>query len=159
MDLLFLKSQSGLTPACDEAAEWLRKKKMGATILVDPREPRNGTNFRRWWALVKLGYEYWSECAVTLEYKGKPVMPDFDRFRKDVTISAGFYYPVVNLRGEVRIEAESLKWAAMTEERFAELYSATIQVLLARVFNGAVCNLWTEEQLRMIVDEVMRFAA
>ncbi len=159
MDLIFQKGATGLLPACEEATEWLRKKKIGATVLVEPREMRNGAFFRKWWALVKLGYDYWSESAQTIEYKGQPVLPDFDRFRKDVTISAGFYYPVVNLKGEVRIEAESLKWASMTEERFEKLYSATIQVLLQRVFNGKLCQRWTEEQLRSVAEQILSFAA
>lgn len=159
MELLFQKSPAGLIPACEESADWLKRKKLGATILVDPREPRNGAWFRKWWALIQLGYEYWSECAETIEYQGKPVLPNFDRFRRDVTISAGFYYPVVNLKGELRIEAESLKWASMTEERFGELYEATIRVLLARVFNGKVCPSWSEDELRRVAEQILEFAA
>lgn len=159
MDLLFTKGTTGLLPACEEATEWLSKKKLGSTIRVEPHEMRNGAFFRKWWALVKLGFDYWSENAQTIEYKGQPVLPDFDRFRKDVTISAGFYFPVVNLKGEVRIEAESLKWASMTEERFEQLYSATIQVLLRRVFNGQVCPHWSEDQLRSVAEQILSFAA
>lgn len=158
-ELIFQKGANGLHPACEEATEWLRRKKIGATILVEAKEPRNGSFFRKWWALVQLGYDYWSECADTMEFQGKPVLPDFERFRKDVTISAGFYHPVVNLKGEVRIEPESLKWASMTEERFTKLYDATIQVLLSRVFNGKVCKHWSEADLRSIVDQVLSFAA
>lgn len=158
-EFLFQKGSTGLIPAAEEAVEWLRKKKLGATILVEPHEMRNGAFFRKWWALVKLGYDYWSENARTLTYRGQPVLPEFDRFRKDVTISAGFYHPVVNLKGEVRIEPESLKWASMTEERFSQLYDATIRVLLQRVFNGSLCPRWSEEQLRRVADEVLRFAA
>lgn len=159
MELLFQKGATGLIPACEESADWLRKKKLGATVLVDPREMRNGRFFRKWWALVKLGYDYWSECAATIEFKGKPVLPEFDRFRKDVTILAGFYYPVVNLKGEVRIEALSLKWAKMTEEEFAKLYDATIQVMLQKVFNGTTCKEWSESELRSVADQVLQFAA
>lgn len=159
MDLLFQKSTTGLAPACEEAAEWLKRKKLGATILVEPREPRNGAYFRKWWALVQLGYDYWSDNAKTLEFRGQPVLPDFDRFRRDVTISAGFFYPVANLKGEVRIEAESLKWASMTEERFNALYDATIRVLLERVFNGKVCQHWTEAELRAVTAQIESFAA
>ena len=158
-ELLFQKSATGLIPACEESADWLKRKKLGATILVEPREMRNGAFFRKWGAWVKLGYDYWSENAQTIEFKGQPVLPDFNRFRKDVTISAGFYYPVVNLKGEVRIEPESLKWASMTEERFAQLYDATIQVLLQKVFNGRVCKAWTEDQLRSVAEQILSFAA
>lgn len=159
MELLFTKGQSGLVPACDEAAEWLKRKKLGATILVDPREPRNGAYFRKWWALAKLGYDYWSENAATIEYKGEKVLPEFDRFRKDLTILAGFYRPVVNLKGELRIEPESLAWASMSEERFDKLYEATIRVLLERVFNGKVCKEWTEAELRSVAEQILEFAA
>ena len=159
MELLFRKGQGTLLPACDEAEEWLRKKKLGALILVEPREMRNGGFFRKWWALVKLGFYYWSETAITMEYKGQKVLPEFERFRKDITILAGFYRPVVNLKGEMRIEAESLKWASMNEERFTQLYDATIQVLLRQVFNGKVCARWSEQQLREIAEQILQFAA
>ena len=159
MELLFRKGQGTLLPACDEAEEWLRKKKLGALILVEPREMRNGGFFRKWWALVKLGFDYWSETAITMEYKGQKVLPEFERFRKDITILAGFYRPVVNLKGEMRIEAESLKWASMNEERFTQLYDATIQVLLRQVFNGKVCARWSEQQLREIAEQILQFAA
>lgn len=159
MELLFTRTKLGLVPASEEGAEWLSKKKLGATILVEPREMRNGAYFRKWWALVDLGYQYWSESAQTVEFQGRPVLPEFDRFRKDVTISAGFYYPVVNLKGEVRIEPESLKWASMSEERFGKLYDATIQVLLSRVFNGKVCKSWTEQELRHVAEQILEFAA
>lgn len=159
MELLFQKGSTGLVSACEEATAWLSKKKLGATILVEPREMRNGSFFRKWWALVKLGYDYWSEGAATIEYRGQPVLPEFDRFRKDVTILAGFYRPVVNIKGEVRIEPESLKWASMSEETFSKLYDATIQVLLSKVFNGKICKQWTEEQLRGVASQILEFAA
>ena len=159
MDLLFTKGHNGLIPACEEAADWLRKKKIGATIMVEPREIRNGAFFRKWWALVKVGFDYWSDNVDALEYKGKSVLPNFDRFRKDVTILAGFYQAVTNIKGEVRLEAESLKWSKMTEERFTQLYDATIRVLLEQVFNGRRCAKWSEHQLRSVVEQIEAFAA
>lgn len=158
-ELLFHKGVNGLIPACEEAADWLKKKKLGSTILVDPREMRNGAFHRKWFALVKLAFDYWSENAQTIEYRGQPVLPDFDRFRKDVTIMAGFYRPVVNLKGETRLEPESLRWASMSEERFGKLYDATINVLLERVFNGKVCPTWSEAELRSVADQILQFAA
>lgn len=158
-EFLFTKGVSGLVPACDEANDWLRKKRLGATIMVEPREMRNGPYFKKWMALVSMAFDYWGDSAKTLEFKGKPVLPNFDRFRKDVTISAGFYYAVVNLKGEVRIEAESLSWASMDEQRFTKLYDATIRVLLERVFNGKVCQHWTEAQLRSVTAQIESFAA
>jgi len=158
-ELLFTRGQAALIPACEEASDWLKRKRLGSTILVEPREPRNGAFFRKWWALVNLGFEYWKDNAATLEYKGTPVQPDFDRFRRDVTILAGHYHPVVNLKGDMRLEADSLKWASMSEETFAKLYDQTINVLLQRVFNGKCCPEWTEEQLRSVAEQILEFAA
>jgi hypothetical protein len=158
-DLLFMKTATGMAPADENTQDWLRKKKLGTTIQVEATEMRNGSFHRKWFALVKLAYDYWSDNAATLEYKGERVRPDFDRFRKDVIISAGFYYPVANLKGEVRIEPESLKWSQMDEARFAKLYDATIQVLLQRVFNGKVCPTWSEAELRSVAEQILEFAA
>lgn len=158
-DLLFVKSTTGMVPANDEAHDWLRKKRLGASLLVDAKEMRNGAFFRKYMALLQMSYEYWADNAKTLEFKGKQVMPNFDRFRKDIIITAGFYYPVVNLKGEVRIEHESLKWASMTEERFTELYDRTITALIQQVFNGKICQAWTEAELRSVVAQIESFAA
>jgi hypothetical protein len=159
MDGLFTKGTSGLLPADDATRKWYTRLKLGATVHSEAREMRNGAFFKKWWALVELGYDHWSEAAPTIQFRGVNVLPNFDRFRKDVTIMAGFYYAVVNLKGEVRIEAESLKWSQMTEERFTKLYDATIQVLLQRVFNGEICRQWTEEELRRVSNQVLEFAA
>lgn len=158
MDLLFQRAGTGLIPACEEATEWLAKKKHGATILVAPKEMRNGAYFRKWWALVKLGYDYWSDGAETIQYRGHDVLPDFDRFRKDVTILCGHYHPVVGIKGEVRIEPDSLRWASMDEITFGKLYDKTITVMLERVFNGKVCPTWSEEQLRSVAEQILEFA-
>lgn len=159
MELLFTKSQSGLLPACEEAADWLRKKKAGATILVEPREMRNGAFFKKWFALVEMAYGYWADSVHPMEYRGKPVRPAFKRFRKDVTILCGYYHTVVNIKGDVRIEADSISWASMDEGTFGKLYDATIHVLLERVFNGKVCNLWSEAELRAVAEQILEFAA
>lgn len=154
----FIKVAGGLRPADEEAREWLGKIKHGTTVAISGRVPRNAAFHRKYFALLNLAYDYWSEDAATIEYKGQPVLPDRERFRKDCIILAGFYRPVVNLKGEVRIEPESLKWATMTEERFTELYDATINVLLKKVFNGKVCPKWTEEQLRSVAEQILEFA-
>jgi len=159
METPFVKTTTGLAPACEEAREWLAKKRLGATIMVEPREMRNGPFFRKWFALVEMAYGYWADNVKPLEFRGQPVLPSFTRFRKDVTIMCGYYETSVNLRGEVRIDAMSIAWASMDEQTFSKLYDATIQVLLAKVFNGTVCKRWTEDELRSVAGQIMDFAA
>lgn len=159
-DVLFICTQGHmLAPADDEALDAARKWKIGSLLRFDVKMMRNGPFFKKWWALVHLGYDYWEETCPQLEYKGKPVLPNFDRFRKDVTILAGFHDATWNIKGEMRVEAESLKWGSMTEQRFTQLYDATITVLLRMVFNGKNARRWSESELRGATEEVMRFAA
>lgn len=158
MQLIFQKAPIGLVPGCEEAREWLQKKKMGATILVEPKELRNPGFHKKFFALMQLGFDYWSESvSETLEYKGQQILPNFERFRKDVTILAGYFTPVVNLKGETRLEAESISWSKMNEERFEKLYSATINVLLRMVFNGRISRQMTEKELRDVASQIVDF--
>lgn len=157
MQLLFQKVPIGLVPASEEAKEWLSKKKLGATILVEPKELRNPGFHKKWFALVQLAYDYWKDAVDPIEYKGLPVEPDFDHFRHDVVILAGFYKAVTNIKNEVRLEAESLSWAKMSEERFEKLFSATINVLLRMVFNGSICQKMTEMELRNLAAQIVDF--
>lgn len=157
MDAVLLRTQVGLVPGDEATREWFSKIRMGATVLADARQLRNGAFHRKYFALLWMAYEYWAESVKTLEYKGEPVLPEFDRFRKDVIISSGFYHAVVNLKGEVRIEPDSLKWSSMSEDTFGKLYEATIRVLLKRVFNGKICPTWSEDQLRSVVEQILEF--
>ncbi len=158
MEILLIKTPGGFMPADDEAQEQCKKFRLGSLARLDVVQMRNGAFFRKWWALVKLGYDYVVDTCDMQEYKGQQIKPEFDRFRKDVTILAGFYRPVWNVNGEMRIEPESLAWANMTEERFEKLYSATIDVLLKKVFNGKRMQAWTEEELRSVASQIAEFA-
>lgn len=158
-DLMFIKGAAGLIPGDTQTQDWFTKKKLGATIQANATEMRNGAFFRKWWSLVNLAYDHWKDDAATVEYKGERVQPNFERFRKDVTISAGFFEPVVNLKGELRLEPKSLKWSQMDETEFTKLYDATIQVLLQRVFNGQVCRTMSEHELRSIAEQITEYAA
>ncbi len=159
MEILLIRTHTGFAPADDEAQEQLRKFRLGSIGRLDVVQMRNGAFFRKWWALVKTGFDYWAETCEPIEYKGQPVLPDFERFRKDVTILAGFYRPVWNAKGELRVEAESLAWASMSEERFGQLYNATVTTLLKLVFNGKRGPNWTEADLRSAIEHLESFAA
>lgn len=155
MDALLVRAQMGLMPADDATREWFSKLKMGATVRAECTQPRNAQFHRKMFALFQYAYEYWSDMAPRLTYKGVEVQPDFDRFRRDITILAGFHHAVVNLKGEVRFEADSLSYGSMSPESFEKLYSQVIQVLLTRVF---IAKQWDEDKLREIVEQICEFA-
>lgn len=153
-ELCFIKHPKVLIPADDLALESFNRWKLGSVIRADYAEMRHGAFFRKWWAMVNFAYQYFADIVPQQEYMGKPVLPDFERFRKDITILAGFYRPVWNVRNELRVEAESLKWASMTEERFTALYESTFQLLLKHVFSKLQMS---ETQLRIALESLESF--
>ena len=155
MDALFMRSMGGLVPADDATGEWLKRVRLGASISADIRQQRNPQFHRKMLALFRLGFDHWSEIAPKLKYRGEEVAPDFDRFRKDVTILAGHFKTVVNLKGEIRLEADSISVGSMDAATFETLYTNVIQVLLTRVFTS---KSWSEEKLRELVDQIAGFA-
>jgi hypothetical protein len=157
MEVLLTKAPGGaLIPMDDEQAGKLTKIKGGATVRCEIKQMRNAKFFRKWWVLVKYAYDLWADhLPTTMTWRGQRVQPEFERFRKDLTIMAGYFETVFDIRGDVRVQAQSLAWGSMDEETFERLYSATIQAVLTKI--EAARNL-TEEQLREYVDNVIRFA-
>ena len=156
-EICFIKHPKVLVPADDMALDVFNTWKLGAVIHADYKQMRNGAYFRKWWVMVNSAYEYWSDTCEPMEYKGKPIQPNLDRFRRDLTILAGHYVPVWNIKGEMRIEPESLKWASMSEERFDKLYQSTFLYLLREVFNGKRAIKMSESQLSHALESLEQF--
>ena len=148
------KTPQGFVPDTDRDWDAAKRFKLGAVVKAEITNPRNVRFFRKWWALVQVGYEMWEETGVSAEYKGEKVLPNFDRFRRDVTILAGYGHPVVNLRGEVRVEADSISFGKMDEDTFENLYSATLTAIVHKVLRGRI----SEDRMREMADAVMEFA-
>jgi uncharacterized protein DUF1367 len=146
--------QHGFIPDTAEDWETCKRFKLGEVVKAEVVHPRNLKFHRKFFALIQVGFDLWEEVGVRAQYKGEEVRPNIERFRKDVTILAGHAKPVVNLRGEVRMEADSIAFGKMDEETFEKLFSATIDVILRKVLRGKV----PEARLREMVDAVLEFA-
>lgn len=155
MEIELLKTASGALMPMDSENEAFKKLKTGSVIRCEVTEMRNGKFFRKWWALVKLAFDIWTETVPNQEYKGIEVTPNFNRFRKDVTILSGYYDPVFNVKGDLRMEPKSLKWSQMSEQDFNVLYEATLTTILNKIIPH---KKMTEQQLRDWAEKVMHFA-
>ena len=101
-ELVLVKTPGGaLAPADEEARALVEKLKAGQGVRATIKRARNVRFHRKAFALFKLAFDVW-EPETPQTYKGEAVSKDFDRFRKDMTILAGFYKAVYNARGEVR---------------------------------------------------------
>lgn len=153
-EIFLRRTVGGFVPDSEADQDRVRKFKMGEVVRAKVSKPRNLKFFRKWWGLVTVGFEMWQELGVRAEFKGEEVRPNIERFRKDVTILAGHFHPVVNLRGELRLEADSIAFDGMAEETFEALYNETLAVLVHKVMRGKV----TEEKLREMAEQIEAFA-
>jgi hypothetical protein len=155
-ELMMIRQPGGmLAPATDDDADALKKIKAGSAVRVEVKQIRNVKFLRKWFTLARYAFDIWSETVEPQEYKGQPVKPSFDRFRKDLIILGGRFDAVYNARGEVRVEAKSISFANMSEDEFEQLFSDTIDVILRKILSGSSM---TEEQLRNHVENVLRYA-
>ena len=154
MNCFFTKTLSGaLAPADSETAAFLARLKLGQGLRAEVKRARNILFHRRMFALLNFAFDLW-DCPA-LEYQGQPVAKNFDRFRKDITILAGFFDAVTNLRGEVRLEAKSLAFHNMGEEEFERVYRAVLGVVWDRILRSKGYE--SPEKVDAIVQELLRF--
>lgn len=134
MEVLVTKIANGaLVPLDEEQAVALQTYKTGDVIKVTATKMRNGQFFKKWFVLVKFAYDLAAERMQPKVHKGIEVRPNFDEFRKDITILAGHFEATYKYNGEVKLRAKSLAWANMKEQEFEKLYSDTINVILEKV--------------------------
>lgn len=149
---VLIKTISGLHPADPETEAWYNKLKQGVAVSVEAKTIRNYKFLKKWFALLKIGYDNWTPGEINSKY-GVPAK-NFDRFRADVIILCGYYDTTVRLDGSVRVEPRSVSFAKMSEETFAKLYSETIDVLLKYVYDKDM----DAEKLDLIVEQYLSFA-
>lgn len=154
-EALLIRTPSGaLAPADEDSRNLIGSLKVGAPIRAKLAKARNIKFHRKAFSLFKLAFDLW-EPGDTLEYKGQRVEKSFDGFRKDITILAGFYKAAYNVRGEVRLEAESLSFSSMSEDRFEQVYRAVLNVVWKRVLQQAGYK--SVEDVDAAVEELLRY--
>lgn len=158
-DIALVKYESrlhGLTPA-DEAA-WARFKGLvktlgdGEMVRVHYAQPRNTKFHRKFFALLNVGFEHWNPGRTRKTYKGLPVEKNFDRFREDITILAGYYEQTYDLRGRMRLQAKSISFAKMEQADFEALYDSVANVLLQHILQN-----YKREDLDEVVEKLIAF--
>lgn len=142
----------GLIPADETSRQWFNKIKLGEGVKADFKRVRNYRFLKKYFALLTLAFDHWAPGEVSSKY-GVPEK-NFDRFRADVTILAGYYETTIRLDGSTRIEPKSISFAKMGEDEFSALYSNTIDVLIKHVYGQN----WTPEQIDETVKRYLEFA-
>lgn len=135
MQIDLVKHPGGVfSPVNKIGIERLHRFKNGETYTADIKLTRNPKFHRKVMAFFGFCFSHW--CADRAGLGSADETTQFNRFRKDLTILAGFYDTVTNIRGEVRAEAKSLSYAQMEQEEFERCYSALINAAIKHVFAG-----------------------
>jgi predicted nucleotide-binding protein (sugar kinase/HSP70/actin superfamily) len=135
-----------LTPQDEES---LRRFKVGDVMEVNPTKVRNPKFHAKFFAMLNVGYDAFEPVV---EYKGEVVRKNFDKFRSDITILAGYYTIEVGVKMEPIAVAKSISFASMNDDEFEKLYSDVADVLLTRVLTN-----YTRENLDNVVQQIMGF--
>jgi len=121
MKRFFRKVPGGLVPAFEEDEQWLARKKTGAMLELDIREPRNGKLHRKWWSL----------CNYLSEHSSR--FPTAEHASKSLLIWMGYCTVVSNTRMNFRYDAvpiaDSISFANMDDDKFSEMYSKACDLL------------------------------
>lgn len=150
-----------LMPASQHDVDELKKIKNETALRVTVRRVRNYEFHKKYFALLNLAFENWevpfTQHSLTPEgFKNLREAPvkDFDRFRKDVIILAGYYDATYRVDGSVRLEAKSISFANMDEDEFGKLYEATLEAIRKHVFRNM-----NDADLQVFLNELEQFHA
>jgi phosphoribosyl 1,2-cyclic phosphodiesterase len=150
---------SGLfQPASQSDLDQTKSLKVNYPYRITLKRVRNYEFHKKVMALFSYAFSIWEppENKANNLIKLSGITPDksFDRFRKDLTILAGYYDATYRLNGEVRFEAKSLSFAKMSEDEFEELYKKLIDVIVKHVLNN-----YSEDDLEEVLENIEAFDA
>lgn len=149
--LLLSKAPNGsLIPMDQATVDYIAKLKVGAAIHGNFSRIRNIMFHRKFFALIGVGYDAWNP---KVEYKGEIIQKNYEAFREEVTILAGFKYSVATIDGYCGWKAKSISFGSMEQDEFEKLYSAVIDVILSRILTR-----YTRDDLDTVVDNILRFS-
>ena len=95
--------------------------------------PRNWRFHKKFFSLLILGFDSWEPDRKRKTYKRREVAKNFEQFREDITILAGYYVQTFDIKGRMTLRAQSISFANMDDVEFEKVYSAVVDVLLREV--------------------------
>lgn len=131
----------------------IKKLEPGELCIFDVTVPRNYKFHKKFFALLNLGFEMWEPKRKNKSYKGAVVQKNFERFRSDVIIQAGYYTQTFDLNGKMALEAESISFANMDDIKFERVYSDVLNVLLDKVLT----TYKNRAEVDAVVEKMMNF--
>ena len=135
MDLQMMKMPGGvLIPAFETEEERLQKFRNNLIYPIQIVQSRNPDFHGKVFAFLQFCFNYWSGEQTDMRFK--PNAAQFDTFRRNLMVLAGYKDITFTMDGRLRVEAKSLAYSAMEQSEFEECYSAMINAALVHVFGN-----------------------
>lgn len=132
MILDFIKNPGGvLVPASDMDADRMTRFKTGLVYPVELKLSRNPEFHGKVFKFLQHCFEYWSGDRQFADEKEQ-----FDYFRKQLTITAGYFNQVFGIHGGFEITAKSLSFSNMDQDEFERCYKSMIQAAMEHIFGS-----------------------
>lgn len=116
------------TPASDLEAKRLERLKTGCVFEVEIVQRRNPRFHGKVFAFFNYVFECWHQGH---EFQDED--KQFNEFRKQLTILAGFHDELYDIGGNLKLEAKSLAFDKMEQEEFEQCYNALIRAAIVNV--------------------------
>ena len=134
MKISVIKLPGGvLSPSSDIDESRMARFTNHCEYEVEIKQKRNPKFHGKVMAFIRYCFNYVNSDEMK-DYQFKDTPEQFDRFRYDLTILAGYYIQTVRLDGSIRTEAESLDFGNMDETEFQGCYHALINAAMKHIF-------------------------
>lgn len=147
-----VKDVSGFKPLCTDDVDLMKKIPLGSVVECQFTKKRNWKFHKKFFALMGIGFEYFEPPEA--QWKGFKAVKNFDVFREQITILAGFREVTYNLDGSVKVKAKSISFASMDDNEFEQVYSRVLDVIWNKVLSMVFED---KRQLENAVNQLMGF--
>lgn len=152
MEAMFHHLPGGvLVPVDEDVAAGIDQLPFDVGLKCKFSKTRNIHFHRKFLGMLRTAFNIWEPGEISSKH-GVPEK-NFERFRKDAVILAGFYEVVVRVNGDVVIEPKSISFDKMEPDEFDRLYNRCLDKILAKVLKGV-----DKASINHAVDQMMAFA-
>lgn len=130
-----IKTRYGFEAADDAEFESLKRYPVGALLTADIKLPRKWEYHKKMFSFFGFCFEYWCGSQGKTEFMTSKAQQK--EFRNNLTILAGYYEQVFDVKGGMHLRAKSLSFANMDQEEFEECANAMINAALKHIFLGS----------------------
>jgi len=116
-------------PFNDMEQEKTVRFKTGELYTVEVKHTRNYEYHKRVFAFLNFCFEHWQCDREFLD-----VHAQFNRFRNQLTVLAGYRVELYNINGDLRLEAQSISYSSMDQAKFEQFYNALVNAALKYIF-------------------------